>query len=419
MQAEIVSIGTELLLGELVDTNAAWIARQLAAIGLDVYYKTTVGDNASRITGVLRQALARSDVVITTGGLGPTVDDVTRQAVAAATGRELVFKEELLAHIEALFRRFGSPMSDNNRRQAYVPAGSIVVENPVGTAPAFIVETEAGMVISLPGVPREMKYLMEKRVLPFLREHVEAEVIASRILRTCGIGESAVDSRIADLMRSHNPTVGLAAHPGQTDVRITAKAASQAQAEALIAEMEKQVRERLGDFIYGTGQQTPEEIVAALLAERGLTLAVAETNTRGLIAQRLSQAAEGKQLLQQAVTASEAEAIADGLGLPPAMIEAHGLISQSTAIAAAEHLRQTSGADLAVAVLGSMEDGEGLYEKRAGATFVALSTPEGTAHKRLKYGGTDDFVQSWVSNHALDIVRRHLIRRGEEVRKDE
>ena len=173
MQAEIVTIGTELLLGKIVDTNAAYIAQQLATIGLDLYYKTTVGDNEGRITSVLQQALARSDVVITSGGLGPTVDDVTRQAVARAAGRELVLDEKLLAQIEARFARHGFTMSENNRRQAYIPQGAIPIENPVGTAPAFIVETEQGLIVSLPGVPRELKYLMETQVIPFLREKLQ------------------------------------------------------------------------------------------------------------------------------------------------------------------------------------------------------------------------------------------------------
>ena len=239
MQAEIVTIGTELLLGKIVDTNAAYIARQLATIGLDLYYKTTVGDNEGRITLVLQQSLARSDVVITSGGLGPTVDDVTRQAVARAAGQELVLDEKLLAQIEARFARHGFTMSENNRRQAYIPQGAIPIENPVGTAPAFIVETEQGLIVSLPGVPRELKHLMETRVIPFLREKLQTGqlIIKSKTLRTCGIGESTVDSRIGDLMRSSNPTVGLAAHPGQTDVRITAKAENEAQADRLIAEM--------------------------------------------------------------------------------------------------------------------------------------------------------------------------------------
>lgn len=224
LQAEIVTIGTELLLGEIVDTNSAWIARRLTTIGLNLFHTATVGDNLLRAAKVLGESLHRSNVVITTGGLGPTVDDVTREAVASATERELVLDEDLLREITCYFARRGHRMTDNNRKQAYLPAGAMAIHNPVGTAPAFAVEHGDCVIISLPGVPHEMRYLMEKEVLPFLRDrfHLSA-VIKSRILRTCGIGESTIDSRIGDLMRLPNPTVGTAAHPGPSSMIITGR----------------------------------------------------------------------------------------------------------------------------------------------------------------------------------------------------
>lgn len=412
MQAEIVTIGTELLLGKIVDTNAAYIAQQLATIGLDLYYETTVGDNEERITSVLQQALARSDVVITSGGLGPTVDDVTRQAVAKAAGRELVLDEKLLAQIEARFARHGFTMSDNNRRQAYIPQGARPIENPVGTAPAFIVETEQGLIISLPGVPRELKHLMETRVIPFLREklHTGQVIIKSKTLRTCGIGESTVDSRIGDLMRSSNPTVGLAAHPGQTDVRITAKAENEAQADRLIAEMEEKLRERLGDVIYGTEEQTLEEVVAAMVAERGLSVAIVETNTQGLIAQRLENASQDRPILRDSYIVSRPEDAVEIASSLRSLIQEHGLVSDQIATATAEHLRETTGADIGLAVFGSMEERQGLFAESTGETHIALSTAEGTTQRAYKYGGTSELVKSWVSNAALDLVRRSLIK---------
>jgi nicotinamide-nucleotide amidase len=412
MQAEIVTIGTELLLGKIVDTNAAYIAQQLATIGLDLYYKTTVGDNEGRITSVLQQALARSDVVITSGGLGPTVDDVTRQAVARAADRALVLDEKLLAQIEARFARHGFTMSENNRRQAYIPQGAISIKNPVGTAPAFIVETKQGMIISLPGVPRELKHLMANRVIPFLREKLQTGqvIIKSKTLRTCGIGESTVDSRIGDLMRSSNPTVGLAAHPGQTDVRITAKAENETEADRLIAETEEKLRERLGDVIYGVGAQKLEDVVAAMVAERGLSVVIVETNTQGLIAQRLENTSQDRPILQASYIVSRPKDAVEIAGSLGSLIKEHGLVSAQVAKATAEYLRETTKADIGLAVLGSIGARQGLFAESTGETHIALSTAQGTTQRAYKYGGTSELVKSWACNAALDMVRRSLIK---------
>ena len=257
MIAEIVTIGTELLLGEIVDTNSAHIAQQLTAIGVDHFFSTTVGDNLERIMSALRLALSRADVVITTGGLGPTVDDVTREAVAAVAGRELEFQPRLLEQIEGFFQRRGATMSPNNRRQAYVPAGAVIIENPVGTAPAFAVELDQKAIVSLPGVPHEMAYLLREVVLPYLSQRMgEHAVILVRQVHSVCIGESMVDQQITDLMHQRNPSVGTRAHPGQTDICITAKAPSREEAAALLDEMEARVRERLGRVIYGVDEQT-------------------------------------------------------------------------------------------------------------------------------------------------------------------
>ncbi|NDJ75047.1 MAG: CinA family nicotinamide mononucleotide deamidase-related protein [Chloroflexi bacterium] len=282
MNAEVITIGTELLLGEIVDTNSSYIARQLRDIGVSIYYLTTVGDNRARIADAIRLSLSRADVVITTGGLGPTVDDMTRQAVAEATDRELVFYPELLEQIAARFRSFSVPMSDNNRIQAYIPAGAIPVENPVGTAPCFIVETDQGTVISLPGVPREMKHLLAERVLPYLRERMGGVgIIKARILRTAGIGESNIDAKIADLEEWDNPTVGLAAHTGQTDIRITARADTELEADRLIADAEAIVRERLGEHIFGVDDEELEAAFVQMLHARGWKLAVSYAGEQG------------------------------------------------------------------------------------------------------------------------------------------
>ncbi|HIC88451.1 MAG TPA: CinA family nicotinamide mononucleotide deamidase-related protein, partial [Anaerolineae bacterium] len=405
-QAEIISIGTELLLGETVDTNAAYIARQLAGIGLNLFYKATVGDNAQRIAEVVRLALSRSDVVITTGGLGPTVDDVTREGIALATGRSLEMNPEALAQIEAIFARWGREPGENNRRQALIPAGAIVVENPVGTAPAFIVETERGTVISLPGVPREMKRLMETRVLPYLRKrlHSEEQVIKSRILHTCAIGESSLDARIEDLMRSENPTVGLAAHPGQTDIRITAKANHVAEADRLIADMEAQLRARVGEYIYGVEEETLEGVVAQLLADKGWSVILLETNTQGDIGHRLSEAAaSGIPVLRQAIVADVKE-LAQLLNWESkAVDEMYPSVELGRAVV--QEL-QRGDAEIALAVIGSFGKEEGFYAERTGETFVVMAQGGTILERRLPYGGIGELAQRWIGNWTLDMLRR-------------
>ncbi|MCL6430363.1 MAG: CinA family nicotinamide mononucleotide deamidase-related protein [Anaerolineae bacterium] len=397
MQAEIISIGTELLLGQIVDTNAAYIARQLASIGLDLYYKTTVGDNEARIAAILRQALARSGVVIATGGLGPTVDDVTREAVAAATSRPLELREELIPEIEAIFRRRGTRMTENNLRQAQLPRGATPIHNPVGTAPGFIVEDAAGIVICLPGVPAEMRYLMEHTVLPYLREKLGLRgVIKVRNLHTCAIGESQVDALIGDLERAANPTVGLAAHPGQTDVRIAAKAESEEEAARLIADTEAEVRRRLGDCIYGADDETLEGVVIDLLQRHGRTLAAVETVTAGAIAGRLSGADREGRWFRGSLVA-QGTALADRLGL-----QAAGPVRELAA-AAARRIREVQGTDWGLAVLSPFGAPEGVV-------CIALDTGDrALVHERDFSGRPAELAVPWVVVVALDTVRRALL----------
>jgi len=292
VQAEVIAVGSELLLGQIIDTNSAVIARHFASIGLNLFYKTTVGDNLARTTAVIRQALDRSDVVVTTGGIGPTADDITREAVAAATGRELLFSEELMRQIETYFAARGFRLSPSNRRQAYIPAGAIAVENPVGTAPAFIVDQDGKTLITLPGVPREMEYLLVNRALPYLRERygVRGE-IRLRVLKCVGLGESRIGERLADFMETGaNPTVGTLAHLGQVDVRIAAKAADAEEAERLIAPVEAEIRKRLGDAVFGADADTLEAEIGRRLAAMGTRIALVEVGTAGAATERLAAA---------------------------------------------------------------------------------------------------------------------------------
>lgn len=389
MHAELVMIGTELLLGEIVDTNANLLAKALRDIGMDLYYKTTVGDNEQRIVDVLNLALDRSDVIITSGGIGPTVDDVTRQAVARATGRKLVYSAELEAQIAARFRGLGRQMADNNRRQAYLPEGALPLENPVGTAPCFLSEDVRGrgFVIVLPGVPRELVYMLENAVVPILVDRMGGRKVTKvRVLRTCAVGESNVDRAIDDLMRLHNPTVGLAAHAGQTDVRIAAKADVAAEADALIAPVEAELRKRLGVAVYGTGKETVAGVVGGLLKMRGLTLGVVDMLTQGQVVRDLQENGCGDVVAADAQPATVADAKA-GLDAPDHR-------------ALAEVLAARAGGQVGLAMIGPFEDR---------TTFMAVHAPDGTvciAGRRFQEG---DHMRRWLVIQGLDLVRRTLL----------
>jgi nicotinamide-nucleotide amidase len=398
MNAEIVAIGTEILLGEIVDTNSAYITRQLRDIGVNVYYLTTVGDNLERIAGAIRIALGRADVVITTGGVGPTVDDMTRQAVANATDRDLEFRPELFEDIRERFRQFGARMSENNRVQAYIPAGSIPVHNRLGTAPCFIVESDQGTVISLPGVPREMKDLMQVTVLPYLRERTGGKgIIKALVLRTAGIGESHVDARIADLETWSNPTVGLAAHTGQTDVRVTARADSEAEADALIAQAETIIRERVGEYIYGTGSEPLEEAFVGLLREKGLKLAVSYNGPEPqTVAARFGY--EDVMLAQE--YESDLAALLARLGR--ADTDRSALDYGELAEAEARRLLDASGADVVIA-----------YVTLDAGTGITAMTREKSRTRRYGFGGANTDAPAWAGTWGISMAW-HLVRRIED-----
>jgi competence/damage-inducible protein CinA-like protein len=286
MQAEIISIGEELLSGDtdIVDTNSVFIAKQLRAIGVRVVYKTTVGDHEERIAEVILNALGRADFLITTGGLGPTVDDMTRQGIAVAVNQPLDLNQTLLDGIAEKFKKFGVRMSDNNRVQAMLPRGATPIDNPVGTAPGFITQYAGRVIFSVPGVPREMKYLMEHTVIPFIKARMgEQGIIKTRVLRTAGIGESLLDEQIGEFEKLANPVVGLAAHTGQVDIRIYATAPTEADADALIAGVEAQIRERVGSHIFGTDKDPLEGAFVAALQQSGGRAVLAEVGTGGVL----------------------------------------------------------------------------------------------------------------------------------------
>ncbi len=410
LNAEIVTTGTEILLGEIVDTNAAWIAQQLREAGVNLYYKTTVGDNEARIRSVLELGMSRSDVMIVSGGLGPTVDDVTRQAIANATKHPLFLHEGAFATLQQRFERFGVQMTENNIQQAYIPEGAILIENPVGTAPGFIVETDRCAVIAVPGVPREMKHLMTETVLPYLRARAgNTGIIRRRVLRTIGIGESMIDSVLGELMHVANPTIGLAAHTGQVDVRVTARAATANAAEALIDQMVTNVQEKIGRYIYSTTPgETYEAVVIRRLQEAGATLALLETNTHGLLAQRIATAVLGFDPVVAHLTLGTDELPADLARVIPE-VAAHELgYSGPLALQCAQLLLQQSSATYALVLLGTAGADEGVYGKRNGETWIALVGSQGANSVHCPFGGQDEYTLQRIGNQALALLDQVL-----------
>jgi nicotinamide-nucleotide amidase len=386
--AEIITIGTELLLGETADTNTRFIAQALRKLGVDLFRTQAVGDNAGRIARAVREAWQRADIIITTGGLGPTVDDPTRQAIAEACEAPLEFHPELWAQIVDRIARYGRTPTENQKRQAYIPKGAIVIENPVGTAPAFIVESPGApagissedgskVVITLPGVPREMETLLVDAVIPYLQRHFNLhEVISVRTLHVGGIGEGALDEKVGDLELLANPTVGLTAHSGIVDIRIAAKAASLAEAEGKIAEIEQDLRKRLGADIFGADEDTLERSLLTAMARRGWTLATIESGLDGTLAARLDRAnlpayrGGNNREIHSELLANICEGFAREMNVPVVL-----------------------GAALSV-------NGE-----RQDIAIVSI-TPLGMVKRNLTFGGHPRLAARWAVNTALDGLRR-------------
>ena len=377
---EIIAIGTELLLGEIQDTNTATIARKFRDAGIDLYRTMIVGDNPERIAQAIREALTRSDIVITTGGLGPTVDDPTRLAVAKAFGTELEFHPKLWDQIQERFNRFQRRATENNRRQAYIPGGSTAIENPVGTAPAFFVEKDGKLVISLPGVPREMEHILQHAVMPLLDQHYQLNgIIKTFVLHTAGVGESQVDEWIGELENNANPTVGLLAHPGQVDIRVAAKAGSEEEADALIAEMVSQVQKLVGVAIYGSDQETLEQVVLNRLALHNWQLSLVECGLGGAVAEKLNRA---------------------GFDVDRARV-----LPELCQVADLQRLAQKQ-----LAATGTqVAFGAGFYPGPVQQDlYLYLITPNSTLEVNRSYGGPPAQGLPWAVQTALDFVRRNI-----------
>jgi nicotinamide-nucleotide amidase len=417
MKAEIIAVGTELLLGQIVDTNSTHIAQQLTTVGLDLHFKATVGDNLERLKATLRTALTRSDFIITTGGIGPTLDDLTREAVAEVLGRPLVFQQHLYDQINDFFSRLGRPMSPNNRKQAYIPEGAIAIENPVGTAPGFIAEQNGKAIIAVPGVPHEMRYFMEHSVLPYLRKKLGlGGVIVSRVLKLFGIGESVVDERLKDLItKGTNPTIGLLAHTqiGEIHVRLTAKAADKALAEALNGPLEAEIRGRLQGYIFGADEETYEGVLSSLLRQSGLSLAAAETAFGSSVIQTLKSMEGNADFFRLGLTIVGPDMAQEVLNIPGSLVEKGGLAHAEAAKALAEGVRNLARADLGLGLTGQ----SGKEKGEDHLVYIALAHPRGTDCLEQRWPFAMRFIENRMTKMALAQIRQYILKQGEKVKR--
>ena len=411
VNAEIVSIGSELLLGQIVDTNAAWMAQRLTDSGVNLFYKTVVGDNPARMGEVIRRALERSDVVITGGGIGPTQDDLTREIIAEVFERELVLDPASAERIQRRFRDRGLIMTPNNERQAYIPRGATAIENPNGTAPAFVVDDPRGVMFALPGVPFEMKWLFDNEVLPFLRRRFSlGETIVYKVLKVAEIGESSVDDRIGHLIaKSSNPTVGVLAHPGQVDVRIAAKAGNAQDAMKLISPVEDEVRRLLGRHIFAEDDETMEQAVGKLLQQRDLTVSVFEDLTGGLVAERLYRAAPGN-FVEGVIGNTPACArrllrLSRQPELTVALSEDPVALTEELAWA----IRSQSESDLGLALHAVADPEEKAENLGEGKTFVSITDGKGFKSSSYSYAGRGLPDRTRMSLNAVELVRHALL----------
>lgn len=407
--AEIVTIGTELLLGQLVDSNTAVIAGALAEIGVNVYHETSVGDNEGRIAQAIRDALGRADAVVCAGGLGPTIDDLTREAIAAATGRPLELDQEALGDLSAFFTSVGRRMSPNNARQAMFPRGATILDNPKGSAPGFALEVGEKVIIAMPGPPREMEPMLRNHLLPLLsRKFGLDSVIATRVLRTVGISESELDARIADHFRTGvNPSIAVLAHLGLVDVKLTAKAKTREAAHALIDQLEPEIRRHLSEHIFSSDGSTLPETLGSVLRARGWTIATAESCTGGLLGEMVTAPAGASDYYRGGVISYSNEAKSRLLSVAHELIERHGAVSEEVAAAMAVGAKEKFGSTIALSITGIAGPGGGTVEKPVGLVYIALVDGKGEVDiKRLRISGDREAVRHRATVNALALAWR-------------
>ena len=409
MRAQIISVGTELLLGQIANTNAQVMSQWLAEVGVDVLFHVTVGDNEERLAGSLTEALQRSDVVIVTGGLGPTHDDLTREAISRATGRALIRDEQIELWLRELFMKLGREMPEMNLRQADVPIGAVSIPNPLGTAPGVDLTIDGTRIFAVPGVPAEMESMMRRWVLPALSK-VTGAVIKSRIVRVVGLGESDVARRVSAIIEglegAGGATIAILASAGEVRLRITAKAPDEAAALMQIAPIEQELRTTLGRAVVGADDEVIEIVIGETMRSRGLTLAVAESFTGGMVASTLIGAPGASRFLEAGYICYSDEAKIRDVGVAPALIESDGSVSAAVAEAMALGARQRAGTDLAIATTG--EAGPVASSDVQGHAFIALAWEGGSTARELRLPGDREAIRKRGSLAALDLLRLWL-----------
>ena len=415
MRVELLAVGTELLLGDIVNTNAAWLGARLAEAGIDVTTSVVVGDNVGRIADAVTTALGRADALVVTGGIGPTQDDLTREGLAAAAGAELVRDPVLEAALRERFSALRRDVPEMNYRQADLPAGATSIPNPRGSAPGVRAEIGGGVAYALPGVPHEMQRMFADSVLPDLLTRAgEPACIVHRVLRTAGMWESAVAAALAEqverLDREPGVTVAFLASQGQTRVRLSAKAATPEEARALIAPEEAAARAALGDAVYGADDDTLDGVVAGLLRDRGATLAVAESLTGGLLGAELTKAAGASEVDAGGVVAYATAVKEALLGVPAEVVATHGAVSAECAAAMAAGARDRLGATYGLALTGVAGPG-GQEGKPVGTVHVGLAGPDGVETRDLRLPGDRTLIRGYAVVAALNVLRLHLIGR--------
>lgn len=409
MNAEIISVGTELLLGQVVNTDAAIVAQELSALGINLWYATVVGDNEERLKATVEAAIARSDLLIMTGGLGPTADDLTKETTAAAAGKRLVLHEESLERIQTYFNQ--KKVSENQEKQAWLPEGCTVLQNDNGTAPGCAFQAENGCtIIMLPGPPSELEPMMKHYAAPYLRQAQES-VIVSHNIHIYGRGEAPVAQMMDDLLQGENPTLAPYAKEGECYLRVTAKAENEERADEMCAPIIEEVRNRLGDFVYGIDVGTLEELVVGELSRQGKTLAAAESCTGGLLSKRITDIPGSSAVFHMGCVTYANEAKEALLDVPGEILREHGAVSEETARAMAEGIVRRSGAHLGVGITGIAGPEGGTERKPVGLIYIALSDGKNTwVAKRQPIGRTKsrEWHRHCAASQALDMVRRYL-----------
>ncbi|MBK1811777.1 competence/damage-inducible protein A [Clostridium sp. YIM B02505] len=411
MRAEIISVGTEILLGDIVNTNAQFLAKELASIGIEVYNQTVVGDNEERMLKAFKNAFEKCDLIVTTGGLGPTPDDLTKETAAKFFDQELVVHEESWKHIESYFSKSGRVMEGSNAKQAYFPKDAVVLPNPNGTAPGAILKKDEKIIVVLPGPPKEMKPMFINHVFPYLQQYSDT-MLVSKVLRIFGIGEGVMAEEISDIISDQsNPTVAPYAKERDVTLRITAKAKDEEEAKRLIKPVEDKIRERLNDNIYGEDDVTLEEVVAKILVSNKLTIATAESCTGGLIAATLINYPGISEVFMEGAVTYSNDSKMKRLGVKADTLEKYGAVSEETAGEMAEGIAKNAGTRIGISTTGIAGPGGGSTDKPVGLVYMGIHIDGSTLVKKFNFQGSRESIRQRATMNALDWLRREFIKR--------